>query len=764
MGRQLRDAAQRLDTEPRKSDAASVAALASRIDAVTVYRTGARVTRHAELERGAGYPESVTISGLPLALVDSSVRARVLPLDGGAAGLPVAADVRISLDVARGDDELRPADDEELEAARLAVKTQRSLVAQIEREIDRLDHLDLQARARATADQPPPDSPLAARLALLELRDRSWLELGDELEAARQELAGRERRIRELEDSDRRASSARKPREHELRKCAVISLRGGSAAGARLALEYRVPGARWAPAYVARLDRAGTSVDLAVRAMIAQRTGEDWRDAAIRLVTADAETTTELPELHSLRIGRRQAEPARTGWRSPPVGADLLYADYDRAFGGAAPGAPISGESEATGEYDDVITRPAAYGGSDFEEVTAVQASADLASNTARMPAMGAPPQAPPPPAGAVQARPMPAMQAAPAPASSRSTMFSLGGRSADKKRRKGARERSAVVDDAPAELELEGGEAGAESAIRASDELLDYGHLMMASAEAPERGKLFRQGPVAGYLVDLRARSWEVDFDLRGALSSSRAAARAVDGRSPPPGHSYDFPDDYDYSFVAESRLDIPSDGEFHSVALTARPGGCRLIYVVAPRESTDVFRVARIENPLEGPLIAGPIDVYLGGEFLLATRLGFTPPGGTLRFGLGVEQAVKVIRNSQFREDSAGLLGGSRELHHQFRVEAQNHLSRPIDLEVRERVPVIRDDEDDIKVELTAVSPEWEAYEPTEEELGNQNLRGGHRWRVSLDAGGKTELKAGYTIRISSKHELVGGNRRES
>ena len=725
-------------------------ALESKIDAVTVYRSGARVTRLAELSRaGDRFPDSVTLAGLPMALEDSSVRARVLPVEGSnGAGLPVAADVRVTLDVARGDEHLRPAEEGELRDARVAAAEQAELVAQIEREVERLSHLDLQARARSAADEPPPTSPLAARLELLELRESRWARLAEELEEARIELTRRQRALRLLEDRDRRAGSARKPRENELRKCAVISLRGGSVAAARLALEYRVPGARWAPAYVARLDAAGVEVDLAVRAMIAQKTGEDWRDAAVRLVTAPAETITELPELHSLRIGRRQREPESTGWRPPPVGAELLYEDFDRAFAGGAP--PPEGIVE---EYDDVITRPDEED-DEQDEVTTVAFEPEPEVEVARTLE------------GAPQAAPAPAPMM-PAAAKSVMSIVRAGGLEEPRRRERPSKADTMIFGGAPgglAEIAAAPEEPEEPAAIRADDALLDYGSLRMAAADSPERGKLHRQSWVAGYLEDLRARDWQIDFNLRSVLTAAKSSARTLEAVGPPPKCSFEFPDDYDYSYFADSRLDIPSDGEFHSVALTGRSGRCKLVHVVAPRESTDVFRVARIDNPLDGPLIAGPIDVYLGGEFLLATRLGFTPPGGTLRFGLGVDQAVKVVRNTQFREDTTGLLGGSRELHHQIRVEVQNHRDRSIDLEVRERVPVVREDEDDIRVELGPVSPAWQAYRPGEDELGNKNLKGGYRWRLSLERGARAELRAGYTIRISSKNELVGGNRRES
>ena len=64
--------------------------------------------------------------------------------------------------------------------------------------------------------------------------------------------------------------------------------------------------------------------------MVGQATGEDWSGVALTLSTASPQQWTELPELKSRRIGRRQPPPAKTGWRPPPVGADELYADYDR--------------------------------------------------------------------------------------------------------------------------------------------------------------------------------------------------------------------------------------------------------------------------------------------------------------------------------------------------------------------------------------------------------------------------------------------------
>jgi uncharacterized protein (TIGR02231 family) len=195
----------------------------------------------------------------------------------------------------------------------------------------------------------------------------------------------------------------------------------------------------------------------------------------------------------------------------------------------------------------------------------------------------------------------------------------------------------------------------------------------------------------------------------------------------------------------------------------VTTRDGEANVGYVSVPRESTDVFRVARIDNPLTAPLLPGPVDVYVGDEFLMTGDVDFTAPGGELELGLGVEQGIKVARNTRFREQSAGLMGGSLLLEHHVDVELENHTERPVDIEVRERVPVVREGDDDVRIELREVEPDWQPFEPFPSQAADERLRGGHRWRVALERGKKQTLSFAYTVKIASKHELAGGNRRE-
>ena len=113
----------------------------------------------------------------------------------------------------------------------------------------------------------------------------------------------------------------------------------GDARPSAMEVEYRVPGACWRPSYVLRVDPAGGEASLAVRAVVCQRSGEPWERVRLALSTADLQRSVSLPELASIRIGRRQpAEPA-LAWREPPSGADSLFEDLDEAMG-RRPGRP----------------------------------------------------------------------------------------------------------------------------------------------------------------------------------------------------------------------------------------------------------------------------------------------------------------------------------------------------------------------------------------------------------------------------------------
>ena len=717
---------------------------------VTVGRRHAEVTRVCVIERGAGFPAAFTIPGLTLALDDASVR---VAIDAG--------EVRSARVAIRGEAHGQPhtLGESDVRAAERAFEVARAGVASTERQIARLAGIGLRERPPGSKSAGPARAPITARLELAALLRTRSMWLTDRLIARTRVRDEAEERLREAREAFARASTDRPRRADELGKAIDVELdcSGVEAASVRVSVSYVVPGARWMPAYTLRLEDG--KARLQVRALVQQKTGEDWSGVRLRLSTAERMRWSDLPELSSLRIGRAQAAPPRRGFRPAPVGADTLFADYDRALPKAAPvdtGVLDAREVDALAKEsrsDESIIDPmpraispmgsAGYGGAPgggpADTLPATSIGTVLAA-----PAPSASPQSF-----------MVAMRSMPPPA--RKSRGLLGGAvesagsmlQTEREATSGARGRRAKRE-----------EPAAHAAVAIDASSLAYGRMRMAGPTDARRGELATVSEIDLYVE----ASVSVGIALRGQLpsllESARRAAEDLDASARPPRFSAPEPNDgFDFAFDTDAPVDVLSDGQGHAISVTHLEASARLFHVTVPRESRDVFRCAEVTSPLDAPLLAGPLDVYEGGDFLLSGELATTAPRGKLTVGLGVDPAVKVARNTRFAETVTGLMRGALELRHEVTLDVQNQRKTAIELEVRERIPTTRDKEEEIKVDVVTVSPPWGEYDPDD-----AHLLGGHLWRVELGAGEKRKLHVEYVVRIAAKHELVGGNRRES
>lgn len=350
-----------------------------------------------------------------------------------------------------------------------------------------------------------------------------------------------------------------------------------------------------------------------------------------------------------------------------------------------------------------------------------------------------------------------PPMQAAP--------MRSQGQRRAPRDDQELARRsRETLSDDGGAGLGGSRGKAGGVAdklaaprvEIEVDDQLMSYGALRMPSAEQ-RKGKLELTSIEQRYLevsATLGVAMTTIVRDVLGVARRTQEPTWPARCTSPHPS------DGFSYVHEGSSRVDVPSDGTFHSIPVAVFESALTMRHVAVPRESADVFRFLELDSPVDAPLLKGPCDVYFDRDFLVTIDLETVPPRGRVRAGLGVDQSVKTARNTTYAETTTGLMGGSLSLKHTINVEVINHRAIEIDLEVRERVPVAREREDDIKIEIAGVQPEWRPWEPSPPQVP---VKGAYVWRMRLAPQQRAELSASYVVKIPSKLELSGGNRRD-
>ena len=755
----------------------------STLDAVTVHAEGALCTRLAAVPSDNGrLPRQVRIEGLPLGLRTGSLRAAVLK---GPRGLQVR-DIRPAYDVRLPPETDIPAVQRELEEAREKLAAVNAELERVMRDIAALQKLKPSFPPRKK-DEPhePRESSLTAILSLAGFVDAELAPLHDRRIALErqqgdltEEVNLRQRRVNE-------GSSAVRGHRAQLYRAAVITLSevGPAEEAAQLALEYAVHGARWVPGYDLRMPRTLDGGVLRMRASLIQRTGEDWSNVRLALSTAHLERRADVPELKALRIGRRQPPPARSGWREPPPGLDELFAGYDTARPSGPPrpdsGRVFDGLGAAAGpvpQQAPVLREEPVTGGAPKPMAPPAPMRASQSMPSVSAPPAPAPMSAPRP-TGSVRAGGAPPPPPAP------------GAPAAPKKKSANLMRSRAVPDEAPMELEEEpseeladldgygelskeeggfgGGGGLAETRSRPTGlepavDLLDYGNLELGGANHPElRGRLQPQSEdMSRELLVLLGVHVHVDvFALVAQYERTVATVQhaPLPAWSVPPRQSTPH---FDYRFDVETRVDVPSDGVWHSVPVFSAPVGLSAEYVCVPSMESRAFRTVKVENRTPHALLAGPVDITLGDEFLMTSPLPTLAPGATQRLGLGVEESIKVSRNTRFDEASGGVFGGSNVLTHHVCVELANRTAQRVTVEVLERVPAVPSAaEKDIKVDEAEVKPAWSkrALLP-----GETPVEGERAWKVTLQPGETQTLNATWAVRIPSSKMLVGGNRR--
>ena len=249
----------------------------SRVDAVTVYRTGARVTRVARLDVGPG-DARVVLSGLPDGLDDDSLRVEgqgtarvrvhgvtVERLTGERAAAAEARDAESRLETLQDEDHVL---DDWAKAAAARAKFVESLRSTYSEE-----------RARNLAVRPLSSKEWSDMVAFV---DR---ELAAAASEARKVATGRRALARRIEAA-RAELQKLSAKRGETTKRAVVEIAAEKTGSLALAVSYTVPSAGWQPIWEARLEPEEAKVELAFHGSVWQRTGEDWKNVKLAVSTA----------------------------------------------------------------------------------------------------------------------------------------------------------------------------------------------------------------------------------------------------------------------------------------------------------------------------------------------------------------------------------------------------------------------------------------------------------------------------------------------
>jgi len=192
-----------------------------------------------------------------------------------------------------------------------------------------------------------------------------------------------------------------------------------------------------------------------------------------------------------------------------------------------------------------------------------------------------------------------------------------------------------------------------------------------------------------------------------------------------------------FDYVYPSRTRVSVPSAGAAHRVPLSVRTFEAVTQYAATPSLAKTAYMRAEVVNDASQPILRGPVNIFVGGDFTGEGQLQTTGTGGKIRLPLGADEDVRLIREVVPATRTEGVFSKDDITSYAVKLEVGNYKRRAIEIEVTDQIPKTRNGK--IAVKLGSVSPAA---------IGPPNADGLLKWRVTIAPGKTAVIRFEYTI----------------
>jgi hypothetical protein len=469
------------------------------------------------------------------------------------------------------------------------------------------------------------------------------------------------------------------------RKIQVVAILQAKQAGqAALELEYFVPGASWKPAYNIYFDADRGRVTLKTAGMVRQATGEDWNDVKLSLSTAIPGHGIHLPELLTWALGeKREFIPRPRAARMPKVAPRFPPPQPQ----------PTSWEAERSAKLQVIQQRM-----SELQGILGMGvdkgAIATLSSKTGASYGLGGLGKAATGKYGAKTSyrRPRPRKRR-PSPKPPPPPM----------------EDRMEMLDEAP-------------SMSRSS------GRVSTTSVSRSRRRRRRPRKPTVSTSLGL----FEPSFYQAPRFSDPGLPAMAAGG--------------LDYVYACPTRVSIPSTGQHLRIPLAVESYPVETFYEATPSLKTTAYRKAVVNSQGERPILLGPANIFVGGDFSGQGQLKTTGTGGIIELPLGADEDIRIMRQVVPKTVTEGLISKDDVTTYTTTIEIGNYKKKSITIWVTDQVPKTRNE--DIEIEKGKMKPR-----PTE----GPDADGIMRWKLKIPAKKNQTIQFSYKIERPENWQLT-------
>ncbi|ADO72041.1 DUF4139 domain-containing protein [Stigmatella aurantiaca] len=194
-----------------------------------------------------------------------------------------------------------------------------------------------------------------------------------------------------------------------------------------------------------------------------------------------------------------------------------------------------------------------------------------------------------------------------------------------------------------------------------------------------------------------------------------------------------------------ASHRVTLPSDGAPHRVPLFQFTAPATSELVGTPEHSPLVHRVARFENKGTSVLLAGPVELVRTSGYVGRAQLAFAGVGERVKLGFGSEDALRISRQVETKQDT-NRLTGRRVRTHFVKLFLSNTGHQPEKIAIEERMPVS-------EVEAVEIELLKDKTKPAPVKVSQDGIV-----RFELSAPPRSQQTLDFTYAVSSSSKVAG------
>ncbi|MBI5361398.1 MAG: mucoidy inhibitor MuiA family protein [Planctomycetes bacterium] len=200
---------------------------------------------------------------------------------------------------------------------------------------------------------------------------------------------------------------------------------------------------------------------------------------------------------------------------------------------------------------------------------------------------------------------------------------------------------------------------------------------------------------------------------------------------------------------FEIEKPENIPSDGSQHKTTIAVETFKTDMVYESNPKLSPYAYLKSTITNNTSYPFLAGPMNIFLGADFIGTSWTKTIASSEKFDAYLGIDENIKIERKQdrKYQETIGGLFSSSKtRKYYGYTITVQNFKKEPVTLQLADQLPVPLTE--DITVELVKTT-----VEPSE-----KTREGFLKWNFTLKPNEKKEIYFEFAVNAPEGQEVYG------